>query len=570
MTARNIGSYYLCNAGLHGALVLEKPISAKPISTMSGMKPAPKQRLFPPLASLPCQPPNHDHHDQTQGRRLMGEQHLGERRRRYGGRISASRSRSGTFPNVKIWVFLDSARALLPVLLAMPAAGLLGCATVQGRVAVAHPCAEPSRPSRAVVSVCREPEMAQEPPRRSPSARPAAGVVPVTAEDPTWGSPEALVTIVEFSDFQCPFCAVVRETLGELKKIYGPAQLRLVWKNSPLPYHNRARPAADAAMTVFTLGGADAFWKFHDLVFANQQELSTENHLRWAVMAGVDGTKFEAERLARPRVAKVDDDVALATRLGVESTPVFRINGVPLVGAETKEVFKEIISAQLAAAKALIASGTPTSQVYGMLSAKNAAAARAELEDKTVWSVPVHKSDPARGPADALVTLVLFGDFQCPSCRRVDVTLARLEWKYGPNLRVVWKDYPQPFHDRALMAAVLARVALAKKGAKGFWHAHRALFAGQEDLSDGPLKIIAKGLKLSWARVQRAYDKRRFRHVFKVSQELAKTLKVSGTPCAFVNGYRMAGVVPFEKFVEVIDSQLAKARTIADERRSPR
>jgi protein-disulfide isomerase len=399
-----------------------------------------------------------------------------------------------------------------------------------------------------------------------PRAGHYAGVVPVTAEDPAWGSPEAPVTIVEFSDFQCPFCAVVRETLGELKRVYGPAQLRLVWKNSPLPYHNLARPAAEAAMTVFALGGADAFWKFHDLVFANQQQLSTENYLRWAVMAGVDRAKFETERSARTRVAKVDEDVALATQLGVRSTPVFRINGIPLMGAEPKEIFKEIMDAQLAAARGLIAMGTPVSQIYGMLSAGNAAVALADMEDTTRWPVPVRKSDPTRGPADALVTLVLFSDFQCPSCRRVDATLARLELKYGTNLRVVWKDYPQPFHDRALMAAVLARVALAKKGAKGFWRAHGALFEGQEDLSDGALKIIAKGLRLSWARVQRAYDKHRFRHVFNASAALAKSLKVSGTPCAFVNGYRVAGVASFEKFVEVIDSQLAKTRAMANDR----
>ena len=410
--------------------------------------------------------------------------------------------------------------------------------------------------------------MAPVPPRRSPWAGLPSGVVPVTAEDPAWGSPEAPVTIVEFSDFQCPFCAVVRETLRELKRVYGPAQLRLVWKNSPLPYHSLARPAAAAAMTVFALGGADAFWKFHDLVFAHQQELSTENYLRWAVMAGVDGAQFQTELSAQVSLVKVDADVALATRLGVQSTPVFRINGVPLTGAEPKEIFREIIDDQLAAAKNLMASGTPAKQVYGLLSATNAAVALAELEDKTIWSVPVGKSDPTRGPADASVTLVLFSDFQCRSCGRVDSTLARLEWKYRENLRVVWKDYPQPFHDRAVLAAVLARVALAKKGAKGFWQAHRALFEKQEDLSDGTLKIIAKSLKLSWARVERAYDTRRFRHIFNASKALAETLKISGAPCAFVNGQRLAGVVPFERFVEAIDTQLAKSGALVAAPRS--
>ena len=113
------------------------------------------------------------------------------------------------------------------------------------------------------------------------------------------------------------------------------------------------------------------------------------------------------------------------------------------------------------------------------------------------------------------------------------------------------------------LAAVLARVALTQKGTKGFWNAHRALFERQEDLSDGALKIIAKRLRLPWARVKRAYDKRRFRHVFKESEDLAQILKVNGTPCAFVNGQRLAGVVPFARFVEVIDTQLATAKAMA-------
>jgi Thioredoxin len=206
------------------------------------------------------------------------------------------------------------------LLLAMPTAGLLGCASGQGHSAATSGCLEPSRPSRASrpEEVCREPEIAPKTPGRPPAAEHRAdvvlGMLPVTAQDPFWGSPEAPVTIVEFSDFQCPFCARTAETLQELRRIYGPARLRLVWKNSPLPYHDLARPVAEVAMTVFALGGAEAFWKFHDLVFANQQALSTENYVRWAVMAGVDRDKLESEQSARLRAAKVDEDVALAKK----------------------------------------------------------------------------------------------------------------------------------------------------------------------------------------------------------------------------------------------------------------
>jgi Protein-disulfide isomerase len=105
-------------------------------------------------------------------------------------------------------------------------------------------------------------------------------------------------------------------------------------------------------MTVFALGGEDAFLKFHDLAFANQRELSAENYLRWAVMAGVDGGKFQAEFSARRHAAKVDEDVALANRLGIRGTPVFRINGIAFMGAQPIENFKEIVDAQLLATRA--------------------------------------------------------------------------------------------------------------------------------------------------------------------------------------------------------------------------
>ena len=471
------------------------------------------------------------------------------------------------------------ARALLPLLLATVGIGLGGCATGQGRGAT--PGAGAGQGRNVGASACDCPcahknaqDKAQEP---AAGLLPvAASVVPVTAKDPLWGNQEAPVTIVEFSDFQCPFCARVGETLDELRQFYGPARLRLVWKNYPLPFHNNARPASDAAMTVFAIGGADAFWKFHDLVFANQRELSVENYQRWAVMAGVDEAKFGAELSARQQAGKVDEDLALANRLGITGTPVFRINGIPLMGAQPIERFKEIIDAQLVAAKDLVASGTPASQLYTVLSARNTEAAPPvsetapvpEPEDTAIWRVPVEKADPTRGSADALVTLVLFSDFQCPYCKRVEETLASLEQKYGADLRIVWKDYPLPFHNRAVPAAVLARVAFAKKGAKGFWQAHRALFEGQDDLDDGALKVIAKGLGLSWPEIQRAMADHRFKDVLEASDDLAKTLKVSGTPCSFVNGYRVAGAVPAEKFVEVIDAQFAKARAMADDRHS--
>ena len=119
--------------------------------------------------------------------------------------------------------------------------------------------------------------------------------VPVSSKDPVWGSRTAPVTIVVFSDFQCPFCSRVEGTLDQVKTTYGPDKVRMVWKNEPLPFHDKAKPSAEAAMAVFNIKGSDGFWKFHDTAFKNQQGLSADNYEKWAIAAGADSAKFKAE-----------------------------------------------------------------------------------------------------------------------------------------------------------------------------------------------------------------------------------------------------------------------------------
>ena len=136
--------------------------------------------------------------------------------------------------------------------------------------------------------------------------------VPVSARDPQWGNANAPVTIVAVSDFQCPFCSRVEPTLKQVREKYGPTKVRMVWKNNPLPFHPNARPAAEAAMAVFGLKGSDAFWKFHDTAFANQQTLSPENYEKWATEAGVDKVKFKEALDSKKYSAKIDESLTRA------------------------------------------------------------------------------------------------------------------------------------------------------------------------------------------------------------------------------------------------------------------
>ncbi|MEO7034194.1 MAG: thioredoxin domain-containing protein, partial [Polyangiaceae bacterium] len=365
----------------------------------------------------------------------------------------------------------------------------------------------------------------------------------------------------------------VEPTLKQVRDKYGPTKVRMVWKNNPLPFHPNARPAAEAAMAVFGLKGNDAFWKFHDTAFANQQSLSPESYEKWAVEAGVDKAKFDAALASKKYSAKIDEDMALATKIQANGTPAFRINGVTVSGAQPLEKFTEVIDAQLAEAGKMIASGSKPADVYTTLTNKNQAAGSApaaatakpadpEEEDKSVWKVPVLSDDPVRGPKDALVTMVIFSDFQCPFCKRVEDTLKTVVQTYGNDLRIVWKDNPLPFHPRAKPSATLARLAYVQKGDKGFWDAHDQLFASNPKLEDEDLKGIAEKVGISWDDVKKDIDNNKFADKFDSSIELGSDLNARGTPHFFINGVRLSGAQPIENFKKIIDDQLAKAKAM--------
>jgi protein-disulfide isomerase len=400
----------------------------------------------------------------------------------------------------------------------------------------------------------------------------SAASVPVTSKDPQWGKPTAPVTIVEISDFQCPFCSRVGPTIKSIKEKYGPDKVRVVWKHNPLPFHKQARPAHEAAATVMGLAGSEAFWKFHDSAFANQQALTEENFEKWAGEAGVDKAKFKAAYSAKKFAAKVDEDLASSKKVGATGTPAFRINGVTLSGAQPLEKFTEVIDAQLAEAKKLIASGTKPADVYVTLTNKNQAAAPAaankpkgedaEEEDKSVWRVLVQDDDPVRGPKDALVTMIVFSEFQCPFCKRVEDTLKQVTEAYPNDLRMVWKDNPLPFHPRAKPAATLARHVYKTKGEKAFWEAHDALFASQPKLEDDDLKGIAEKLGVKWDDVKAAIDSNKYAEKIDATVELANDVQARGTPHFFINGVRLSGAQPLEAFKKSIDEQLAKAKAL--------
>jgi protein-disulfide isomerase len=398
--------------------------------------------------------------------------------------------------------------------------------------------------------------------------------VPVSPRNPTWGSRTARVTIVEFADFQCPFSARAQTTLAALRQMYGPDELRIVWKNDPLPFHHNARPAALAAAAVFELAGADAFWKFHDKLFANQQSLVTENLEAWAAEAGVtDLAAFRAGIASGRWADPVDADLRDAKSVGASGTPVFYVNGTLLNGAQPFEKFQTVVDDESKKAQEEVEAGTPPGRLYAEMARQNYVAPPPEKTEPpedttTVFKIPVGTS-PVLGGPNALVTIVEFGDFQCPFCARVEPTLAELRQKYGDRIRLVWKNEPLPFHPAAEPAAQAALEVRAEKGDKAFWQVHDALFAAQKTLMKGDKDVdldaivrIAVAAGADAARVRKAIADHAHKKLLDDDDIVRDDFAASGTPHFFIDGRRLVGAQPRESFEKIIDDEIPRAQEL--------
>ncbi|MDG2050000.1 MAG: DsbA family protein [Myxococcota bacterium] len=164
-----------------------------------------------------------------------------------------------------------------------------------------------------------------------------------TAGSPSIGPEDAAVTLIEFSDFQCPFCGRVNPTLDQIEEAYGD-DVRIVFKHLPLRIHPQA-PMAHAASEAAKSQGK--FWEMHDLIFTNQRELTEEKFVEYAGQIGLDVEQFKVD-MASPEIKKrVDADTAEASQLGVTGTPGFFINGKFVSGAKPFADFKRRIDEEL-------------------------------------------------------------------------------------------------------------------------------------------------------------------------------------------------------------------------------
>ena len=377
--------------------------------------------------------------------------------------------------------------------------------------------------------------------------------VPVDAKrDSVKGDADkALVTIVEISDFECPFCSRAANTVTEVEKAYGD-KVRLVFKHHPLPFHKNARPAHAAAIAA---GKQGKFWQFHDKAFANQQGLTEENFVAWAKEIGLDMDKFNADRKDASAEKIINEDMEMAGTVGIRGTPGFFINGRKVVGAQPLGVFKAVIDEEIKKAEA---AGKKGASYYEEIIAKGKVFS--ELSD-TAADLNI-AGLPFKGPKDAPVTITLFSDFQCPYCSRVAGPVEEFmkNPEFAGKVKVVFAHYPLSFHQMAKPASVAAQEAFVQGGSEMFWKLHDALFAAQRELSEEKIKELAKAAGVDMAKLDAAIAAKTHEALIDKTMEIGTKAGVEGTPSIYINGRKWEPQTGFspEAFAKAAKLAMAK------------
>ena len=164
-------------------------------------------------------------------------------------------------------------------------------------------------------------------------------------EAPVMGDRQAKVTILEFSDFECPYCRKGATMMKKIKKKFGK-KVSVAFKHFPLPFHRKAKGAAHASMCVHEQD-KEAFWKFHDLMFENQSSLDEDGLVKLAKKLKLEMKKFKECMDTKKYAEYVEKNIAEGKKVGVKSTPTFFINGRIVNGVQPLEVFEEEIRSHL-------------------------------------------------------------------------------------------------------------------------------------------------------------------------------------------------------------------------------
>jgi protein-disulfide isomerase len=369
---------------------------------------------------------------------------------------------------------------------------------------------------------------------------------------PVLGPADAPITIVAWSDFACGYCYRVQFTLDALERLY-PGQIR--WVHRVLPLDEDRTEGIEATFAAHAQG---RFKPMSDRIYAVGGRVDRAATELIAREIGLDMVRFRAALDTGTYKAQIEADTKDAVTLGVTGTPTFFVNGRAVHGNQPLKVFADVVDEELVRASkvtggydALVANGAASADTPR----KNAAAF--ELDPKQVYRIGLGLPGHQLGPDRALVTIVVWGDFQCPFCARLLPALEHVRQKFGDDVRIVYRHLAMRFHKQALLAAE-ASVYAATEGK--FWAFHDKLFANYQALTRPDLERYAREVGLDLAKLRRALDDRRYRDAVAAETADAEALGIDGTPTMFINGAPISGSKEPDKLATIVESHLQQAR----------
>ncbi len=414
-----------------------------------------------------------------------------------------------------------------------------------------------------LTAVAQEPDAAADAPGATPTPASSDPVITLPAPVPNWesladkpgatrGAPEAPVVLIEYSDFQCPWCLRFHQQVWPaLEPLVESGDLRFVYKHFPILGE---ASVLTALASECALEQGD-FWTLHDWLFANQSAWKGQGDVRERIVQAAGELGYDAQALdgcidSEEANRRVGSDYVETQELGFRGTPSFVLNGRLIPGFLPAERFLELI--QVFKAEAL---GEPLPEGYALAPTPPPPDLEFEPEEFAV-----------DGDPQAPVVIVEFSDYQCPFCNRFfQETKPLLDEQYiaTGQVRFVYKDFPiDNIHPQAQKAAEAAECA----GAQGaYWAMHDRLFAGLEAWNNNPdavaiFKEYAAELGLDTAQFNECLDQGRYAEEVRADREEGTRAQVTGTPTFFINGRRLEGAQPFSAFVQIIEEELAKSR----------
>ncbi len=387
--------------------------------------------------------------------------------------------------------------------------------------------------TEASLAALLKPAAAPVPPPASPvSGAPLdSGLVELleTRTARTRGFATAPVTVVEFTDFQCPFC---RQAVAPMEKLLAERgrEVRWVFRSFPLSFHPDAEPAAEAA---FAAGAQGQFWAMHDLLFAHQNALAPADLRRYAEQLHLDMPRFDEAMRTHRYAGEVAADRTLGEKAGVNGTPSFVIDGQMVTGVRSVPELEQIVDATLQHAP-----GRP---------ARSPAAIAAET--------PVIAPHPVYGPESGVpLVITWFTDVRSPLAQRQATLIHMLTDHYDGKVTVLYKAYPLQSHSDGQTAA--AALLAAQKQAR-FWPMYDALSEERSPVDRDSVVTIAAHLELNMTRFLADFDSGSAAVLADLDE--AARRGVMGAPVIFLNESRVDGLQRDAFYTNLADRMIGPA-----------